>query len=172
MLPLSLPLAVAPLVRRAGPAAYRRFVAGVLRRRGAEVGEALWLSSRAYYDPGPDCLLTIEDGVVVSNDVRLLTHDFSMTNVARELSALAEDESLHMRSRIVLRRNAFVGMGAIVLPGVTIGRGSVVGAGSVVTKDVPDGVVVAGNPARAVTSIEEYHVRRRGEQVLERTATD
>lgn len=43
-----------------------------------------------------------------------------------------------------------------VLPGVTIGKGSVIGAGSVVTKDVPEGVVVAGNPARVLRkTIEE-----------------
>jgi|UniRef100_A0A7S1SXP4 maltose O-acetyltransferase len=45
---------------------------------------------------------------------------------------------------------------AIVLPGVTIGNDVTVGAGSVVTKDVPDGVVVAGNPARIIRKVEGY----------------
>lgn len=49
-----------------------------------------------------------------------------------------------------------------MLPGVTIGNGVTVGAGSVVTKDVPDYVVVAGNPARVIKRIE-----RPGERVLE-----
>ena len=48
----------------------------------------------------------------------------------------------------------WLGGSVIICPGVTIGRGSVVGAGSVVTKDVPPGVVVGGNPARIVRTIE------------------
>ncbi|WP_291773941.1 acetyltransferase [Castellaniella sp.] len=46
--------------------------------------------------------------------------------------------------------NSFIGAGACVLPRVVIGRGAIVGAGAVVTKDVPDRAVVAGNPARVV----------------------
>jgi acetyltransferase-like isoleucine patch superfamily enzyme len=51
---------------------------------------------------------------------------------------------------IVIEDDAFICPRAIILKGVTIGRGSVVGAGAVVTKDVPPGVIVAGNPARQV----------------------
>ena len=50
----------------------------------------------------------------------------------------------------------FIGAASIVLPGVTIGNDVVIGAGSVVTHDVPDGVVVVGNPARVVCSLEQY----------------
>ena len=49
-----------------------------------------------------------------------------------------------------IMRAARVGGGSVLLPGVTIGENAFVGAGSVVTRDVPDGAVVAGNPARAV----------------------
>ena len=53
-------------------------------------------------------------------------------------------------SPIVIKDDAWIGMNVIILKGVTIGRGAVVGAGSVVTKDVPDWAVVAGNPAKIV----------------------
>ena len=49
--------------------------------------------------------------------------------------------------------NVWIGAGAILLPGVTVGDGSVIGAGSVVTKDVPGGVVAAGNPCRVLREI-------------------
>ncbi len=49
--------------------------------------------------------------------------------------------------------NAWICMGAIICPGVTIGRNAVVAAGAVVTKDVPDDVVVGGNPARIIKHI-------------------
>lgn len=54
------------------------------------------------------------------------------------------------RAAPAILRGARVGGGSALLPGVTVGRNSVVGAGSVVTKDVPEGAVVAGNPARVV----------------------
>lgn len=53
----------------------------------------------------------------------------------------------------LVKRGAVIGAGAIVLPGLTIGEGAVVGAAALVTRDVPDGVTVAGNPARPIASI-------------------
>lgn len=61
--------------------------------------------------------------------------------------------------KIDIRDNSFVGHGAIVMPRVTIGPDSIVAAGAVVTKDVPPGVVVGGNPARVICTTEEL-VRR------------
>jgi len=58
----------------------------------------------------------------------------------------------HEGAPIVIEDSAWIGAGAIILAGVTIGRNAVVGAGSVVTKDVPAGAVVAGNPARVIKS--------------------
>lgn len=67
---------------------------------------------------------------------RILTHD--------------RTRGLYLHTRI--GRNCFIGGRALILPGVEIGDGSVVGAGAVVTKSVPPGSVVAGNPARILRS--------------------
>ncbi len=56
---------------------------------------------------------------------------------------------------VTIGKNVWVGGGAKILPGVTIGDNAVIGAGSVVTKDVPAGVIVGGNPARILRSIDE-----------------
>ena len=57
--------------------------------------------------------------------------------------------------KIVIKNKAWIGFNAIILKGVTIGEGAIVGAGSVVTKDVPDWTIVAGNPAQIIREIPE-----------------
>jgi acetyltransferase-like isoleucine patch superfamily enzyme len=61
-----------------------------------------------------------------------------------------KDWSKVRSSKIVIKSKAWIGFNSIILKGVTIGEGAIVGAGSVVTKDVPDFAVVAGNPARVI----------------------
>lgn len=56
-------------------------------------------------------------------------------------------------SAVTIGDDCWIGGGAIILAGVTIGKGSVIGAGSVVTKDIPEGVVAAGNPCRVIRTI-------------------
>ena len=53
-------------------------------------------------------------------------------------------------------RNCWIGAGAILMPGVTIGDNTVIGAGSIVTKDIPANVVAVGNPCRVMRSISEH----------------
>ncbi len=55
---------------------------------------------------------------------------------------------------VIIEDDVFIGMNCLILKGVIVGRGSVVGGGSVVVRDVPPGVVVAGNPARVIRSVE------------------
>ena len=57
------------------------------------------------------------------------------------------------RGQVIIEADAWVGIGAIILPNVTVGRGAVVGAGSVVTKDVPPFTIVAGIPAKQIADV-------------------
>ena len=64
-------------------------------------------------------------------------------------------KGLQYNAPVHIGRNCWIGAGAIILPGVTVGDNSVIGAGSVVTKDVPANVVAVGNPCRVLRPIGE-----------------
>jgi maltose O-acetyltransferase len=73
---------------------------------------------------------------------------------AHPLQAEDRFQGWEVAKPVVIEADVWLGGGAIVLPGVTIGRGAVVGAGAVVPRDVPPNVVVAGNPARVIREID------------------
>src|SRR3954453_18222372 len=87
--------------------------------------------------------ITIGDDVQIGPNVQLLTPTHPLDAELRRAKWEAAEP-------IVIETNAWLGGGAIVVPGVTVGENAVVGAGAVVTKDVPANVVVAGSPARVI----------------------
>jgi len=97
-------------------------------------------------------LVTLGDYVRISYDVAFITHDGG-TWAFRDLP---EYEDVIKYGKISVGSRTFIGCKSIIMPGVKIGERCVIGAGSIVTKDVPDGTVVCGVPARFVMTIEEY----------------
>jgi len=104
--------------------------------------------------------LSIGDRVLISHNVNVmdsLTHPLDPGErhaQFRNILSTGHPRSLDLDEKPVrIEDDAWIGAGAIVLRGVTIGRGAVVGAGAVVTRDVPPYVVVVGNPARVVRSL-------------------
>ena len=70
--------------------------------------------------------------------------------VTRGVYLLAHDAARGIKKDIHIGNNVFIGVGAIILPGVSIGDNCIVGAGSVVTKDIPSNSICAGNPAKVI----------------------
>lgn len=115
-----------------------------------DYGSHLHLGARVFANFGLVALdvapITIGDDVQIGPNVQLLTPTHPIDPVLRR-------ERWEAAEPISIGANVWIGGGAIVLPGVTIGEDSVVGAGAVVSRDVPAGVVVVGSPARVVRTI-------------------
>jgi acetyltransferase-like isoleucine patch superfamily enzyme len=112
-------------------------------QKGARVGARCKVSSHTFICEG----VTLEDEVFIGHGVTFINDRFPRsTNVDGKLQTEADWNCVGT----LVKRGASIGSGATILCGVTIGERAIVGAGSVVTKDVPEGAVVAGNPARVL----------------------
>jgi len=121
------------------------------RLLGVSVGNNCRILTRSF--GSEPFLISIGNDVTISNNVQFVTHDGA--------TWLIRDESGRRYSYAPIKVGdlVFVGAGTTLLPGVVIGDNVIVGAGSVVTKSVPSGVVVAGNPARILGSFSDYAQR-------------
>ncbi len=117
-------------------------------QKGVRVGKRVKISSHTFVCEG----VTIEDEVFIGHGVMFINDIYP--------SATTSDGSLQTETDWVViptlvKKRASIGSNATILGGVVIGEGAIVGAGSVVTKDVPPGTIVAGNPARVLRKIDE-----------------
>ena len=115
-------------------------------QRGVVIGERCKISTHSFLCEG----VTIEDAVFVGHGV-MFTND-------RHPRACNPDDSVkgpedYLMEKTLVKYGASIGSGAVILPGITLGKQCLIGAGAVVTKNVPDYAVVAGNPARVVGDI-------------------
>lgn len=88
--------------------------------------------------------ITIEDNVMIAANVQLISNNHD-----------PYDLHVLLCKPVLIKESAWIGAGATILPGVSVGRHAVVGAGSVVTKDVPDYAIAVGNPARVVKMLDK-----------------
>jgi acetyltransferase-like isoleucine patch superfamily enzyme len=118
-------------------------------QRGATLGNRVKVEAFAFIPSG----VTLEDGVFVGPHV-CFTNDRYPTAVDAEGRLLGAGDSGDWEVvPTVVEAGASIGANATIVCGVRIGRGALVGAGSVVTKDVPPGMLVVGNPARVVRPV-------------------
>lgn len=100
-----------------------------------------------------NCVILDNNTVRIGNHV-MIGPAVQIYTAAHPIQAMPRNQGWEVAKAITIEDNVWIGGGAILLPGVRIGRNAVVGAGAVVTKDVPPFTVVAGNPARVIREIE------------------
>ena len=123
-----------------------------------QIGPEAWFSA-------VEATITVCDKVTVGPRVAIITGDHN----TGQLGAFVHDVIIKRPEDdlpVVIQNDAWIGYGAIILKGVTIGRGGVVGAGAVVSRDVPSYSVVVGNPARVVRYLWDHESAVQHEEAL------
>lgn len=124
-----------------------------LLEKGLKVGKNFNMMGDVIIDSSHAWHIEIGDDVTLAPRVHILAHDAS-TKMHLDYTRIG---------KVKIGNKVFIGAGAIIMPGVCVGNNVVIGAGSVVTKDVADGSVITGNPAKFICSLEDYLARKQRE---------
>lgn len=140
----------------------------LMKKMFAEIGEGCYIESPFYSNFGCRHVhfgknIYCNFGVTMVDDTHIYVGDYTMFGPNVTIATAAHPILPELREKnyqynvpVRIGRCCWIGAGAIILPGVTIGDNVVVGAGSVVTKDLPDNVVAVGNPCKILREVNEH----------------
>ncbi|WP_201009128.1 acyltransferase [Paenibacillus glycanilyticus] len=127
-------------------------------------GTPNYIDRSAYFDSNDYSLFHIGAKTVISREVMLLTHDYSIANGLRSIN---QDSTIPngggtscFLKPIHIGNNSFIGARCSLLPGTYIGENCIIGTGSVVKGRIPDNSIVIGNPARVVGKTQEWAIKK------------
>ena len=116
------------------------------RMRGVKIGKNVHVGPKVTIDDVYPNFVLIENGVSLAGQIFILTHSKPL-----EYHKYLSESFL---GPVIIKQNAWIAIGVIILPGVTIGEGAIVASGAVVTKDVPPNTMVGGIPAKVLKEFE------------------
>ena len=122
------------------------------RMRGVKIGKQSHVARGVILDERNPELIEIGKGVAVTSGVMILCHQRDLSEYTPGMYAM---HCPFKEGKVVVKDGAHLGIGSIIMPGVTIGEGAVIGAGSVVTRDIPPYCVAVGVPAKVIKTFEK-----------------
>ena len=132
---------------------FGKYRAVMWRKMGCDVGKGVCIGHSVSLDFGNTELIHVEDNVIITNCCILLCHRRDMKGYGIGDKAW---KLPYIYRPIVLKKGCQIGMGAIIMPGVTVGEGAIIGARSVVTKDVPAWTIATGSPCKVIKELERH----------------
>ena len=125
-----------------------------LRINGVAIGVGcrFYRPSSMLIDINKPASLQIGNYVKITSHVKILAHDYSYSVLRRTYGDLIDKYAV-----TVIGDNVFIGVNSVILPGAHIGNNVIIGAGSVVSGNISDNVVIAGNPAKVIRSLQEHY---------------
>lgn len=135
-----------------------------LKKRGILIGKdvTFYEPNTNYIDTQKPWLIEIGNNVEITRGVVIITHDYAWS-VIKQLNG----KIVGSRGKVTIGNNVFIGINTVILQGVTIGNNVIIGANTLVNKDIPDNAIVAGNPCKMISSVDQYIVKREKKQILE-----
>ncbi len=129
--------------------------AWIHKRRGVNIQNyrSVYIAPNVLIDTSFPELIDIGDDVYITRGAKIIAHT-SFTPITQRLVGVE-----YSTGRVVLEEGAYIGVNAVVLPSVRVGRCSIVGAGAIVTKDVPAYAIVGGNPAEVIGDVRQLKFR-------------
>lgn len=118
------------------------------RWRGVKIGKHVHWGSDITVDAPYPYFLVVEDGAALAGNNQVLTH-------IKPSKYFSNCFSSHV-APVIVRKNAWVGVGVTLMPGVEIGEGSMISAGSIVNTDIPPMVLAGGNPAKVIMDLSKF----------------
>lgn len=110
-------------------------------------------------------LTLVDDGHIYIGDKTMIGPNVTIATAGHPILPSLREKAMQYNIDVHIGKNVWIGAGAVILPGITIGDNSVIGAGSIVTKDIPANVVAVGNPCRVMREIgkhdEEFYYKDR-----------
>lgn len=136
-----------------------------LKKGGMKIGDNVFIVNPkdTEVDNTRPWLIEIGDNVTIASGVTILTHGYDWSVVMNKYNG----EMYASSGKVKIGNNVFIGVKSTILKGVKIGDNVIIGANSLVNKDIPNDVVVAGNPAKIIMSLEEYRLKRKANYVEE-----
>jgi acetyltransferase-like isoleucine patch superfamily enzyme len=116
------------------------------RWRGVKIGKRVHIGPMVTIDDVYPNFVVLEDDVSLAGQIFILTHNKPMEYHQNLVEAFL--------GPVIIKKNAWIAISVVILPGVTIGEGAIVASGSVVTKDVPPNTLVGGAPAKVIKEFE------------------